>query len=222
MRYPDAHNGIKKVYTAEIMTLLSTVLLLVGSIVAVFGLSGSNAGQISEDIAAGSVLGGGALLLIAGVLSLIALILNLIGLHSAAKDEKNLKTAFAMALAALIAALVSGCIGVSGGQSLAGSLINELSSIFSLFVVFYVIRGVSNLAVSLNNTQLQARGKTVTTLILVCLAASLVFSIFRTISGSATMTAVTGVCAVLAALTAIIGYVLYLSFLKKAVRMLEQ
>ncbi len=222
MKYPEAHYGIKKVYTAEILTLLSAVLVLIGCSIAIAGMQGGVAGQLSEGVTAGSVLGGGALLLAAGILSLIALILNLIGLHSAAKDEKNLKTAFAMALIALIAALVSSSLSVAGSQGLLGSFIDELSSIFSLIVVFYVIQGVMNLAASLNDTRMQARGKTVTALILICLAASLVFDIIQHFTGSGAMTAVTGICALLAALTAIVGYILYLSFLKKAIRMLEQ
>ena len=92
MRFPNAHNGVKKIFIAEIVMVIATVAVLVGCIAAVVSLKLSSNVRIPEGavpgalLAAGSLLGGAAL-------GVFAAIFQIVGVVQAKKDENSFASA---------------------------------------------------------------------------------------------------------------------------------
>ena len=87
--FTNACEGVKKIYKAEILSLIATVLLLIGSVISVFGI------QAGENTSSGEglLVSGGLIVIVAAVLLIIAAIMNIIGVSRASKDEAAFKNA---------------------------------------------------------------------------------------------------------------------------------
>ena len=128
MTFPNAYNGIKKVFTAQIMSLISAGCIVFGSLLAL----GSGVALSVTGVA-----GGGFFIIAGAVLSLLALIFNLIGLYTAAKDEPSFNTAFALSVVELIVGIVLGIIqNFNGVFSIISSIVSLVLGIFILKYVF--------------------------------------------------------------------------------------
>jgi TRAP-type C4-dicarboxylate transport system permease small subunit len=93
------------------------------------------------------------------------------------------------------------------------SILNIGSTILNLMVVYYVITTTGNLGHSIGNQELEAKGKTVWTLYLICAIASVVITLVSLIPLLGTL--VGAVLAVVMAVVQIVAYILYLIFLYK-------
>ena len=211
MRFPNAYEGIKKVFTSQILSLISSACLFVAAIVALgAGLTGSVAG----------VAGGGLLGLAGLVLSILALIFNLIGLYRASADEQQFKTAFTLSLVSLIAGIVLGIISF-----FAGDLVTVISSIVSqilgILIIRYVFEGISSLAMKLGRSEIAESGGKLLIFLYVVYIVSIVLYIIQVFSLSPAMAATASIMSLLANIASIVGYILYLVHLSKAKDMLS-
>ena len=216
MRYPNAHAGVKKVYIAEILTLLMSVMVLLGAVTAAVGIGAQSA--VSDKAVTGTLLGGGALILIAGALGLIAMVINLIGLRQGGKDEPGMRYAFVMAVLSLVSSVAGEAINMNGTSTL-GTLVSDLSGLFNFFVVAFVIASNLRLADLLNNQKMAAKGNRLSGVILLGLFAAFLCGVIPKLFSSSMTETITEILAVAAALCAVVAYIAYLSFLKGAIKM---
>ncbi len=224
MTFPNAANGVKKLFTAEILTIVAIVSVIVTAILAVTTYAAGTVATQSESlgaagIALGSLIGmfvtGGAFV----VLAIVATILNLVGLIKATKDDDAFKIA-------LFSTVVSFCLIIVGGifsmnkMAMAYSMTESLGSIASLFVTIYTIQGIRNLAVKLEDYDMDHKGNNILKVMLVVIVLTfigkLTSAIFFGIGGQI----VGGWILIAAYVLSIIQYLLFLSFLSKAKRML--
>ena len=85
--YPNAHNGIKKIYLGEILSLIAVIVGGIAGVAAIIGYKLSEAG--TEGIGASAAfVGGGIVVIIAGILAFVAFILNILGISNASVDER--------------------------------------------------------------------------------------------------------------------------------------
>ena len=54
--FPNAYNGVKKIYTAELLSLIGTICLLIAAILVLVGIAAST---VSDGTAVAGVVGGG-------------------------------------------------------------------------------------------------------------------------------------------------------------------
>ena len=101
MRFPNAYNGVKKIFSAEILHLVAVILMAVGLVTAVIaGVVGTAVGDAAEltegefVVTVGGIIGAVSILAVGGILALIAFILQIVGVGQAMKDESYFKTAF--------------------------------------------------------------------------------------------------------------------------------
>ncbi len=219
MRYPNAQAGVKKVFIAEILTLLVSVLALIGAVTAAVGIEAQ--GTLSEEAVTGTLIGGGALVLTAGVLGLVSLIINLVGLRQGGKDEPGMRYAFIMAVLALVSSVAGEAINANGTSTL-GNMVTDLGGLFNFLVVVFVIASLIRLAELLDNKKMVSKGNRLNTIILFCLLASFLLEITPRVFSSSISENMVSVLGIAAALCAVIGYILYLGFLKNAVQMLKK
>jgi hypothetical protein len=219
MRYPNACKGVKKVFVAEILTLLVAVFGLVGAVTAAVGLYGQD--TLPESEVEGTVLSGGALILAAGIMGLVSMIINLVGLHQGGKDEPGMRYAFIVTLLALVSKGAGAAINANSTSTI-GNLLDDLGGLFNFLAIVFVIASIIRLAELLGDQKMVNKGGRLNTIILFCLLASFLLEITPRIFSGSIAENMVEVLGVAAAVCAVLGYVLYLSFLSKANKMLAK
>lgn len=208
MQFPNALEGVKKIYKAEIIALIGGI---VGFVAAILALVGAKSGSV------GGLAGGGFLIIAASVLFIIAFIMNIVGLNKAKPDEENFKNALYMVLVGIVLSIV---VGATKEGALIHTLGESLSNICNLLVNYLVATALLNLANRLGDAAVAQKAKTVRTLLTVVWIIALVLQVIGN-----TFTAKAGTIAFILVLIAsvieIIAYIIYLVLLGKARRMLE-
>ena len=208
MQFPNALEGVKKIYKAEIIALIGGI---VGFVAAILALVGAKSGSV------GGLAGGGFLIIAASVLFIIAFIMNIVGLNKAKPDEENFKNALNMVLVGIVLSIV---VGATKEGTLIHTLGESLSNICNLLVNYLVATALLNLANRLGDAAVAQKAKPVRTLLTVVWIIALVLQVIGN-----TFTAKAGTIAFILVLIAsvieIIAYIIYLVLLGKARRMLE-
>jgi membrane protein len=196
MTYPHAAAGLKTVYQARLVGLISIVLVIV-PIVQVLVV---------------------AAMLIAGFLALV-------GLAQCRKDDNGYRTAFNMVIAGLVtnlaASLVSAYAGAEGFAGICSNILSIATDVLSLASLYFVCittnRLLKETAAAKN---LIDRGIVVWKLNVVCTVILLVCYLLRMIPGNIAAI-IAGYLAIFAVIAQIIGTVLYILYLRNAYRALE-
>ena len=151
MRFPNAYNGVKKIFSAEILHLVAVILMAVGLVTAVIaGVVGTAVGDAAEltegefVVTVGGIIGAVSILAVGGILALIAFILQIVGVGQAMKDESYFKTAFIFIFVG-IACTVLSCIPDTVLTDFFISLFRTLGQISQLLVTIYIIGGIQHI-----------------------------------------------------------------------------
>ncbi|MBQ3285671.1 MAG: hypothetical protein IJH40_08530 [Ruminococcus sp.] len=217
MSFPNAYQGVKKLFTSEILNIISGICLAIAAIsAAVMGagaMSAENANAITDGQAA-AVLGGGiaaTIFLVAGVIiALIAYILMIVGIGKGMKDEPAFKTAFIFVFVGLACNLVGSFI-----PGTFGSILKSLGQICTLIVFIFIILAIKNLALKLNDESVVKTGNTILYILVVIYVLTFIASIV-----SIWAVGVASVLAIIAAVLNVISYIIFLVYLSKAKKML--
>ena len=204
MRFPNAYKGVKKLFTAEILGIVSTVLLVIVAAIALAGGSGDIAE--GESAAIGTVAG--VIGIIALILGIIYVVINLVGLSQCSKDEKAFKTAFIFAIIQLIVTCFSGALDDKM------SFIDLLVKLCTIIVFIYTIQGISNLAKKYGNENMVSLGNKIIILQLILIIVSAILDILPKGTTGNIATTVSSVLDV-------VIFVVYLVYLSRAKKMLE-
>lgn len=196
MTYPNAAAGLKTVYQAKLVGLISIVLVIV---------------PIVQVLAVAAML-------IAGFLALV-------GLAQCRKDDKGYRIAFNMIIAGLVtnlaASLVSAYAGAEGFAGICSNILSIATDVLSLASLYFVCittnRLLKETAAAKN---LIDRGIVVWKLNVVCTVILLVCYLLRMIPGNIAAI-IAGYLAIFAVIAQIIGTVLYILYLRNAYRALE-
>ena len=205
MRFPNAYAGVKKIFSSEILSLISSILLAVVAAVAAAGETGDLSSGKDGTIAIIAVAG-----LIALVVGLIALIFQLIGLNRASIDEPAFKTAFFFAIAMLIVTIIGGYISTKNENS----IVSDLPNLLNIFVFIFTVSGISNLARRMGREDMASFGIKILILQIILTVLSFVLQVFK--KGP-----IADVLSVIALLLTVIVYVIYLIYLARAKKMLQ-
>ena len=196
MTYPHAAAGLKTVYQAKLVGLISIVLVIV---------------PIVQVLAVAAML-------IAGFLALV-------GLAQCRKDDNGYRTAFNMVITGLVtnlaASLVSAYAGAEGFAGICSNILSIATDVLSLASLYFVCITTNRL---LKETaaagNLIDRGIVVWKLNVVCTVILLVCYLLRMIPGNIAAI-IAGYLAIFAVIAQIIGTVLYILYLRNAYRALE-
>lgn len=196
MTYPHAAAGLKTVYQARLVGLISIVLVIV---------------PIVQVLAVAAML-------IAGFLALV-------GLAQCRKDDNGYRTAFNMVIAGLVtnlaASIVSAYAGAEGFAGICGNILSIATDVLSLASLYFVCITTNRLLKEVAAAEnLIDRGIVVWKLNVVCTVILLVCYLLRMIPGNIAVI-IAGYLAIFAVIAQIIGTVLYILYLRNAYRALE-
>lgn len=221
MKFPNAYQGVKKIFSAEVLSLIGSVCMIV---FAIFGLV--TAAAVSADSAATAVTGGiGAVIfgLAGGILGLIGLIFLLIGTKRAAIDEPVFNNAFLYIILSLILTVVSTIISSIWSTGIWDNVSTTIANVFSVFATIYIINGVQNLAAKLDRPDMVAKGNTYMILLIIIYVIQIIARIIPVFFGAnAATSSIAGALSLTAEIFSLIVYILYLIFLGKAKKMLKE
>lgn len=196
MTYPNAAAGLKTLYQAKLVGLISIVLVIV---------------PIVQVLAVAAML-------IAGFLALV-------GLAQCRKDDKGYRIAFNMIIASLVTDLstnlVSAYAGTEGFAGICGNILSIATDVLSLASLYFVCITTNRLLKETAAVEnLIDRGIVVWKLNVVCTVILLVCYLLQMIPGNIAAI-IAGYLAIFALIAQIVGNVLYILYLHNAYRALE-
>ena len=218
MKFPDAHRGVKKIFTSEILGLIAAVTTIVLGVILIIQ-SGGNVDNLKID--------GSALLLLITSLAIVVIlvvseILLIVGLANAAKDENCFSVALAATVINLIATILQGVFTNSDNIQLK-TIFSGVSNVCKLVAVIFIVFGIVTLAAELDDEHMVAKGGRILWIVVILQILSLTASIVSTAYNTSDAAKVIVAIMVLAAgVLDMVKYIFYLSYLKKAVTMLEK
>ena len=196
MTYPNAAAGLKTLYQAKLVGLISIVLVIV---------------PIVQVLAVAAML-------IAGFLALV-------GLAQCRKDDKGYRIAFNMIIASLVTDLstnlVSAYAGTEGFAGICSNILSIATDVLSLASLYFVCITTNRLLKETAAVEnLIDRGIVVWKLNVVCTVILLVCYLLQMIPGNIAAI-IAGYLAIFALIAQIVGNVLYILYLHNAYRALE-
>ena len=214
MKFPNAYNGVKKIYLAEVLLILAAIL----GIATIVVLAVNNVNIEAEEL---NLEGTPATLTLvfsigAALIALIAFLLNLFGVISARKDDDNFKMAMFFTFICIVCSIISAAFNNNEGLKGWMEVGNNLSS---LFASYFVLGGIASLAGKYPdnmtmNLALKARTKVMsafsTTVIL-----RLIVNVFNIQNETILL-----VLSVIILLAQVVSYLLYMATLAKGKKML--
>ena len=221
MKFPNAAKGVKKIFNAEIISLIAALVGGAGLVMSLIGASKETNESVGTTLLAVS----GILLIISGIALLVAGIINIVGYIQAAKDEEGIKravlcTVFSCAFA-FAAAFFENQTGFLGDL---GTVLSTISTVLNMLVALFMIGGLMNLSAKCNRPDMVKRGHSILTTIVVSYIITLALSLLISF-GAYTSSFGAGVINWLSGLSALFTvfiYVLELIYLAKAKKMLAE
>ncbi len=223
MKFPNVADGVKKIYTAEILSLIASICGFVALVLGIFAIASAALADSFVGVLAGGI--GAAVLGIAVlVLLLISFILGIVGVNRASKDEDEsgkhyFKLAFYMIIGAIVLSLVSGALS---SNATVRAFIDAISSGIQLATTCLIIYGIRDFAEKINDTELVAKAKNVITFLVASQVLAIITKALSDILKSTVTTAISIVLAVASLIFSIIYYVLYLKLLSTAKKTFEK
>lgn len=223
MRFPNAAKGMKKIFSAQVMSLIGTLLLIAALVLGVIGVAtGQIGGELDLEVAGFELIGALAFAAAWLILSFIAFIVNLVGIFNASRDESNFKNAWFFLALSILMAMIAGAFAPVNGMGMFSSLMYTLSSLLNLFVTLFIISGGVKLADQMNRGDVSALGSNVLKLIVVVKVIELIVCLISSFMGGMAASVVAGILAIVAIALSVIQYFMYLVFLNKAKKMLNE
>lgn len=219
MRFPNACKGLKKVFFAELITLIALVPNTVSMVL--FQVLPEEINENNVEMLPAEVLVT-VLSLVSLVLMTVAYVLNLIGYFTASKDNESFKKAMLLSIAGLVLTVVSGIMENADGNPVLTNTFDSMEQILDLLITLTTISGIVTLAVTFGNLKMVNSGKALYKFLFAVYMPTLIAYVFVYMlrnTRSAMILAVT-VTLISFALNAVYS-LLYMRYLFRAMNMLE-
>ena len=219
MKFPNAAKGVSKIFTAEILSLIALVAVGIMSIFSAFVVATS---QGNSDLSTGFVASAAGFVVfgaVAGILGIIALILNIVGVVQTAKDEDSFRVIIYLTVLSLIVAFAA---AVFSGNQFASNLSKTVSDLVSLICSVLVVLGIINMAAQYNNIEIIEKGGKIFKIIIIVGLLSLIMRCISIIIPNQNGAVIILILAIISLILGIVQYCIYLSFLSKAKKMLNE
>ena len=220
MKYPNAANGVKKIFTAEIVKLIAEFCYLGAGVAAIPAAIAIDSGAVIGTFTASLIM---MIFLTAAVtLSVISFVMNFVGIRNAAEDEAGFQGALFFLVLSILTYVIGVTVGTLFHATLAANLLFSASEILKIFVTILIISGIVKLADRNNRGDISAKGTSIFKIFIAIGAAVIIGRILVAILGGDSDSIISGSIAVFAAVMSIIEYVMYLNLLANAKKMLNE
>ena len=210
MRFPNAYEGVSKIFLAEILSLVSSLVIVAGVGLALGGAATFyNGGSI--DVAGGLAVGGIVVTLGGLVLPIIGSILQIVGLGQARKDERKcFKTAFIAAIIALVASCAS---AFTTGIDWLTTVLTLVAGFANIFAFAFTIYGITELAGLMKRQDMVILGNKIVWMVAIIYIMSFIAKVLPLAQFGTVLLIASGILA-------IVAYIVFLVYLYKGKKML--
>lgn len=220
MRFPNACKGLKKIFYAELISLIALVPFAVSMVLIQFlpeEINENNAEMLPAEVVI-TILS-----LVSLVLMIVAYVLNIIGYVNASKDNESFKKAMLLTIAGLVLTVVSGIMENVNASPILTNTFDSMEQILDLLITLTTISGIVTLSVTYGDLRMVESGKALFKFLFAIYLPTLIAYVF------VYMLRNTRSAAILAVTVTLISFVLnavysllYLRYLYRAVNMLEE
>lgn len=220
MRFPNACKGLKKIFFAELISLIALVPYAVSLVLVQFlpeEINKNNAEILPAEVVV-TILS-----ILSLVMMTVAYVLNVIGYVTASKDNESFKKAMLLTIAGMVLTVVSGIMENANGNPILTNTFDSMENILDLLITLMTISGIVTLSVTYGNLRMVESGKALFKFLFAIYLPTLIAYVFVYLlrnTRSAAILAVT-VTFISFALNTVYS-LLYLRYLYRAVNMLEE
>jgi len=218
MEFPNAKKGIGMLVVSEIMTLVYVGIGLLFSMVMV-GVS-LVISEVQASTAASGIVSWVQMIMTVVMAAIIlgAYVVRVIGVVHCSRDEPLFKTTLyviAVGFAATVLELIfSENVAVSSACSM-------VSNITDLCIAIFIIQGVRNIGAQLGNAEIEKRGKYLVTIAIIAYSMIILANAVGTIMNNNVGAVIANAIEIGAGILEIVQYVLFLIYILKAKKMLN-
>lgn len=219
MRFPHAHRGVKLIFIAELVSIVSALVALIAAIFVPIIDSGT--GSLSTPYQT--------LLLIAAIASIIVFVIQLCGLFFGAKDSREFRIGLWVTLVGLAATITSVILqsinSTKGLSPVLFAALDTVAAIADFVVIMCILFGIASLASQLGYTEMEEDGRRLAFYIILFYAISLLlgllpgFNVYVVNTGWRFTLSIFGV---VSTVLEIIVFVATIFYLHRATKMLEE
>ncbi len=220
MRFPNACKGLKKIFFAELISLIALVPYAVSLVLVQFlpeEINKNNAEILPAEVVV-TILS-----ILSLVMMTVAYVLNVIGYVTASKDNESFKKAMLLTIAGMVLTVVSGIMENANGNPILTNTFDSMENILDLLITLMTISGIVTLSVTYGDLRMVESGKALFKFLFAIYLPTLIAYVFVYLlrnTRSAAFLAVT-VTLISIALNTVYS-LLYLRYLYRAVNMLEE
>ena len=220
MRFPNACKGLKKIFFAELISLIALVPYAVSLVLIQFlpeEINKNNAEMLPTEVVV-TILS-----ILSLVMMTVAYVLNVIGYVTASKDNESFKKAMLLTIAGMVLTVVSGIMENANGNPILTNTFDSMENILDLLITLMTISGIVTLSVTYGDLRMVESGKALFKFLFAIYLPTLIAYVFVYLlrnTRSAAILAVT-VTFISFALNTVYS-LLYLRYLYRAVNMLEE
>ena len=220
MRFPNACKGLKKIFFAELISLIALVPYAVSLVLVQFlpeEIDKNNAEMLPAEVVV-TILS-----ILSLVMMTVAYVLNVIGYVTASKDNESFKKAMLLTVAGMVLTVVSGIMENANGNPILTNTFDSMENILDLLITLMTISGIVTLSVTYGDLRMVESGKALFKFLFAIYLPTLIAYVFVYLlrnTRSAAILAVT-VTFISFALNTVYS-LLYLRYLYRAVNMLEE
>ena len=220
MRFPTACKGLKKIFFAELISLIALVPYAVSLVLIQFlpeEIDKNNAEMLPAEVVV-TILS-----ILSLVMMTVAYVLNVIGYVTASKDNESFKKAMLLTIAGMVLTVVSGIMENANGNPILTNTFDSMENILDLLITLMTISGIVTLSVTYGDLRMVESGKALFKFLFAIYLPTLIAYVFVYLlrnTRSAAILAVT-VTFISFALNTVYS-LLYLRYLYRAVNMLEE
>ena len=216
MTFPNAKKGVKKIFTGEILMLIAAILTTVSSVALVIvGAQDNGANEVALGAsAAGLVI----FSVVSAVLMAIALVFSIIGVFQSSKDEPMFKGVIFVMLLSLAVVVVSAIFTES---QLVIKLSDVITSISSTITTVLIVIGIGKMAEKLGDDVVFTKGQTLLKIIIWIALLTIILRAIAAFTPNTAVLVIEVIMLIITGLLEVIQYFLYLSFLSKSKKMLQ-
>lgn len=172
MKYPNASDGVNKIYMSEILALTASVIVVICSVIGMLCFDDPDLENL--------VIIMGVIIICALGLFVAGYILQIVGIVRASKDEP----AFKVSVIAIVAALITTILeAVFYGNHFASFIVEIAGDVSKFFLVHYIIHGIMHIAEHLERQDMIKKGNFIFRIIYIAIGFEIIVRIFELIFG---------------------------------------
>ena len=210
MKYPNASDGVKKIYMSEILALTASVIVVICSVIGMLCFDDPDLENL--------VIIMGVIIICALGLFVAGYILQIVGIVRASKDVP----AFKVSVIAIVAALITTILEAVFYGNYVGSFIVEIAGdVAKFFLVHYIIHGIMHIAEHLERPDMIKKGNFIFRIIYIAIGFEVIVRIFELIFGKEVGEQLSMPFGVAANILQVAEYFMFLIYVGRANKMLK-